>query len=100
MTVLAYELPPGGLYAPEMATTEIVGVEDARKGLSGRLRAAAKEEIHTVVTVHGQPSGVIVDMAWYTKAREALGDPTDIRVRPPEPPRTKKPKTAPKADAE
>lgn len=79
----------GTLYAAEMATTELLGVEEVRKGLSGRVDLADKTETHTVVTMHGRPSAVIVDMAWYVKARQALGDPTDIRVAPKAEPKAK-----------
>jgi prevent-host-death family protein len=79
--------PPYGstqesLYAADVASTELMGVEDARKKLGDRVKRAADDELHTVVTVHGQPAAVLVDIAWYTKARESLGDPTDIRVAP------------------
>lgn len=75
-----YRIPQGDPYAAEVATTELMGVEDARKKLGERIDFARDGELHTVVTRHGQPAAVLVDMAWYVRARESLGDPTDIRV--------------------
>lgn len=81
LTVAApYGIPPATLYAADMATTELMGVEVARKQLGTRIAKAENNETHTVVTKHGQPAAVIVDIAWYARARESLGDPTDIRV--------------------
>lgn len=78
--VSPYGSAPGSLYAADMATTELMGVEVARKILGDRIREAEENERHTVVTKHGQPAAVLVDIAWYARARESLGDPTDIRV--------------------
>jgi prevent-host-death family protein len=75
-----YRIPQGAPYAADVATTELMGVETARKKLGDRIDAARDDELHTVVTRHGQPAAVLVDMAWYVRARESLGDPTDIRV--------------------
>lgn len=77
-----YGTSQAGLYAADVASTELMGVEEARKKLGERVDFAADDELHTVVTKHGQPAAVLVDIAWYTRAREALGDPTDIRVAP------------------
>jgi hypothetical protein len=60
-----------------MVRTELVGIEAARQTLGNRLRSAAGK-LHTVVTRHGQPAGVIVGMDWYRAARAALGEPTDL----------------------
>jgi len=72
--------PVATLYAAAVATTELLGVEDTRKGLAGRVKLADEQETHTVVTLHGQPAAVLVDIGWYIRARESLGDPTDLRV--------------------
>jgi site-specific recombinase XerD len=66
------------LYASGMAITELVGIESARKYFALRLQLAKDEERHTVVTKHGVPEGVLVDMKWYREARKALGQPTDL----------------------
>ena len=78
----SYGTPSAGLYAADVATTELMGVEEARKVLGDRIDKARDDELHTVVTRHGQPSAVLVDIAWYIRARDAVGDPTDIRVAP------------------
>jgi len=57
-----------------------MGVEFARKKLGERIDFARDDELHTVVTRHGQPAAVLVDIAWYIRARESVGDPTDIRI--------------------
>ena len=75
-----YRISPGDPYAADVAATELMGIETARKKLGERVDMAAAGELHTVVTKHGQPAAVLVDMAWYVRARECLGDPTDIRV--------------------
>lgn len=68
----------GALYAADVARTELMGVESTRKVLGQRVDKAAAEELHTVMTKHGQPAAVIVDMDWYRRARKALKDPTDL----------------------
>ena len=76
---IQYVSPEESLYAADVAKTEMMGVERARQTLGDRLRKAnAEEEIHTVVTKHGRPDGLIVGMEWYRRAREALGEPTDL----------------------
>lgn len=82
-----YGSAPATLYAADVATTELMGIEETRKVLGDRITAAEKTETHTIVTKHGQPAAALVDIAWYTRARESLGDPTDIRVVPPKPPK-------------
>jgi PHD/YefM family antitoxin component YafN of YafNO toxin-antitoxin module len=82
MTATTFGNPIETLYSPDMAKTEMLGVEDTRKAFSARIIAADSDEIHTVVTLHGQPAAVLVDVSWYARAREALGEPTDIRRGP------------------
>lgn len=78
-----YGSTPVSLYAADMATTELMGIEETRKVLGDRIAAAQDEERHTIVTKHGQPAAALVDIGWYARARESLGDPTDIRVPKP-----------------
>lgn len=73
-----YGGPYGDLYDPAMAKTELMGVEALRKVLGVRLDLGKKDGTHTVATKHGAAEGVLVPMAWYRKAREALKDPTDL----------------------
>lgn len=73
-----YESTSGVLYDPDVARTEMLGVEEARKALSERLKKAEEEELHTAVTRHGKTRGFIVGPEWYRRAREALGEPTDL----------------------
>lgn len=80
-----YGSAPASLYAADMATTELMGIEETRKTLGDRITAAQDDERHTIVTKHGQPAAALVDIAWYARARESLGDPTDIRVPRPKP---------------
>lgn len=76
---LPYGLAEENLYAAGMARTELMGIEKSRQTLGERLREAnSKDEVHTVVTKHGKPDGAIVGMDWYRRAREALGEPTDL----------------------
>jgi hypothetical protein len=70
--------PTGNLYDPDMAKTERMGVEAARKVLGPRVDLAKNEGVHTVIAKHGNDEAALVPMAWYRKAREALGDPTDL----------------------
>ena len=76
-----FGLPLYPLYDADMATTELLGLEETRKDFRARVTVAEKEETHTVVTLYGSPAAVLVDIEWYRRAREALGDPTDLRVR-------------------
>lgn len=67
------------LYDFDVVRVEPIGVERARQTLGERLRKAADKEdpVHTIVTKHGQPDGVIVSMDWYRKARKAMDEPTE-----------------------
>jgi len=79
-----------------MASTELMSVEEARAVLSTRFKRAREAELHTIVTKHGEPDGVLVDFAWYKKAREALGEPTEVAFTPrPVRPRRRRPATKP-----
>lgn len=86
MTIATEASPYGSahaaLYAADVATTELMGIEETRKVLGDRVDRAAEAELHTIVTKHGQPAAAIVDVGWYIRARAALGDPTDLRVAP------------------
>jgi prevent-host-death family protein len=73
-----YGVPYRELYDPDVAKTELMGVENTRKVLGQRVDAATDQDLHTVLTKRGQPAAVIVPMAWYRQAREAVGDPTDL----------------------
>lgn len=75
---LPYRTTQGTLYAPDMAGTEFMGVEAARKVLGQRVDAAKKQGERTVVTRHGQPQAILIDMDWFRRASEALGEPTDL----------------------
>jgi hypothetical protein len=62
-----------------MATkTELMGIEAARLPLGKRSALAKEEGVHTVLTRFGQPETALVPMEWYRRAREALGEPTDL----------------------
>lgn len=74
----SYEIPQVDPYDADMARTEFLGIEGTRTKLGERIQKAEKDEIHTVMTKHGQPKAVLVDIEWYRKAREALKDPTDL----------------------
>lgn len=78
MNARQYEGPGGDLYDPDVAKTERMGIEAARKALGRRLDAAKNDGVHTVLAKHSTDEAVIVPMDWYRQAREALGDPTDL----------------------
>lgn len=73
-----YGGPRGDLYDPDMAKTERMGVEAARKVLGARIDLAKADGTHTVIAKHGSDEVALVPMDWYRQAREALGDPTDL----------------------
>jgi hypothetical protein len=76
---LPYRTAHGTLYAADVARTELMGIESTRKVLGSRVVPPEDAEfVHTVMTKHGQPVAVIVDIDWYRRAREALADPTDL----------------------
>ncbi len=70
--------PYGNLYDPAMPTTKPMGVEALRKVLGPEIEASGKDGTHIVVRKRGEALGVFVPMAWYRKAREATGEPTDL----------------------
>jgi len=84
-----YDKPTALLYAAPVRT-ELMGMEEVRKDLRRRLQLAnperdpkkpedeQPEEVHTVITQRGKLGGVLVGPEWYRKAREALGEPTDL----------------------
>jgi hypothetical protein len=85
MSVIALTAPTGrpqeDLYDLAMPKTELMGVEALRKVLGPKvkdLRNPETPELHTVVTMHGGATAVLVSIGWYRKAREALGEPTDL----------------------
>jgi hypothetical protein len=76
---VAPESASGSLYAALMATkTELMGIEKARLVLGDRSKLAKEEGTHTVLTRFGQAESTVVPMEWYRRAREALGEPTDL----------------------
>lgn len=74
----SYGSPYRELYDSDVAKTELMGVENARKVLGQRVDAATGQDLHTVLTKRGQPAAVVVPISWYRQAREAVGDPTDL----------------------
>lgn len=70
--------PPADLYDPGVAKTERIGVEAARKVLGQQLDKAKADGLHTIIAKRGTDEGALVPMDWYRRAREALGDPTDL----------------------
>lgn len=75
---LPYATACGPLYASVMARTEFMGVEAARKVLGQRVDAAKGQGDRTVITKHGQPQAILIDMEWFRRASEAMGEPTDL----------------------
>lgn len=73
----------GDPYTPDMAKRRIMGAQEVRSGFSDRLDAAEKGEEHTIVLRRSAPSGVLVSARWYSQACEALGDPWEDWVPPP-----------------
>lgn len=85
MSVIAEARPQGtaqeDLYDLAMPRTELMGVEALRKVLGPKVKDLANTatpETHTVITMHGHATAVVVSIGWYRKARESLGEPTDL----------------------
>ncbi|MEU4558580.1 hypothetical protein AB0F72_09320 [Actinoplanes sp. NPDC023936] len=76
VTGQAQGTPYGSLYDHDVRMKPM-GVEALRKTLGPEIQQATEEEAHIVVQKHGKDLGVFVPMAWYRKAREAMGEPTD-----------------------
>ncbi|HEU5108315.1 MAG TPA: type II toxin-antitoxin system prevent-host-death family antitoxin [Micromonosporaceae bacterium] len=67
-----------------MAKRRIMGAQEVRSNFSDRLDAASQGE-HTVVLRRSAPDAVLVPARWYSQACEAMGDPWEDWVPPPEP---------------
>jgi hypothetical protein len=72
--------PHEDLYDPAVAKVERVSAETVRKDIGKWVKQAAEGELdsHKLVGRHNVDELLIVDKAWYRRAREALGDPTDL----------------------
>ncbi|MFC0504254.1 hypothetical protein [Micromonospora costi] len=59
---------------------ERVSVETVRKEIGEWAKQAASGPLdsHKLVGRHSTDSLVVVELDWYRRAREALGDPTDL----------------------
>jgi hypothetical protein len=82
-TVL-YREPAGCLYPAGMTRRRQMTVQEARDNLAERLNRLDSDteknpEIeHTVISRRSRTAGVLVDIDWYRRAAEALGDPTEF----------------------
>ncbi len=72
------ESATGTLYDPAVGKIQRLSVENARKTLGHVVKQADEHQIHSVVTLHGADKAIVVDMDFYRRAREALGDPTEL----------------------
>ncbi len=72
--------PHEDLYDPAVATIKRRTAEEARKDIGRLIDAGAVGELdeHSPVSKHSRVGVVIVPIDWYRRAREALGDPTDL----------------------
>lgn len=73
-----YESPEGSRYPGDVARTQLLSIEKTRAKLGERVDLAQEQELHTVVTRHGEIAACLVDVDWYRRARAALADPTDL----------------------
>lgn len=60
-----------------MVKLAFLGIQEMRDQFTKRLALVIAGE-HAVITRHGKPVGAFVPIEWYRKAREAVGDPTDL----------------------
>jgi len=51
----------------------MMGIQELRLRLKERV-SAVQDGIHTVFTRHGRPVAVLVDIDWYRRAVDAIGD--------------------------
>ncbi len=72
-----YGEPDADLYAAEMVKRVLLGIQEFRTALAGRVKAGAAGE-HTVLQMRGKPVGVYVPIAWYRDAAAAMGEPTEF----------------------
>lgn len=69
----------GTPYAVGMARSVFMGLEEARQKLGPQVDKANQEDpAFTVLTKHGKPLGAIVSFEYLRRAREALGEPSDL----------------------
>lgn len=64
-------------YDLDVTKRVLMGIQELRLHLRERVNAL-QEGIHTVFTRHGKPVAVLVDIEWYRRAAEAVGEPTDL----------------------
>lgn len=64
-------------YHLDVAKRELMGIQELRLHIKERVDAV-QNGTHTVFTRHGKPVAVLVDMNWYRRAAEAIGEPTDL----------------------
>ncbi|WP_341719979.1 type II toxin-antitoxin system prevent-host-death family antitoxin [Micromonospora sp. FIMYZ51] len=66
-----------------MARRVMMGIQELRLRLRERV-ADVQRGIHTIFTRHGVPVAVLVDVDWYQRATEAIGeDPLGFETVPP-----------------
>lgn len=63
---------------PLMAKRELVGIQELRLNLAAHIKTAEEEGTHAVVQRRTERVAVLVDMDWYRRASEALGEPTEF----------------------
>lgn len=64
-------------YDLDVAKRELMGIQELRLHIKERVNAV-QNGTHTVFTRHGKPVAVLVDMDWYRRAAEAVGEPTEL----------------------
>ena len=72
----AYREPRGGLYPAVMAKRVMRGVQDIRTQM-GAVFDHIRTGEHVILARRGEPTAVLVPIAWYREAADAMNDPTE-----------------------
>ncbi len=80
-TVMPHHRKGHGIpYALPVATRVLMGIQTLRRNLRARVEDVQNNGMHIFFGRHSKPVAVLVDVEWYRRAAEALGEPTTYEL--------------------